>query len=471
MTKKQSGSGYSYLKDKYPDVRRWYENLSRGSDVTADVYLRRLGNYCESKNITPIELTDKNEKQLYNDFLDLVSEREKEGKSGAYISSIIKALKSWLLFNDIVITKKIKIRNSDFKPTLKNERIPTLEELRAILVSGDKKTRVSCILMAHSGLRPEVIGNYRGDDGLRISDLPELVITEKDIEFEKIPTKIVVRSELSKCKKEYITFLSEEGCLYLKDYLEERLRSKNGLTKDSAIIAPSYGKKEFITSINISHSIRRVIRKAGLPWRPYVLRSFFASQLMLAESHNRSLRDYRTFWMGHKGDIEHEYTTNNRQISPQIIENMRDAYTRSQEFFLTNQNLKEEDLNFAFRKNILDSFNLSIKDYSDEDIATLSEEEFKKIFNQNLSSNILSQIGPLMLEMSGISADSISKEKLTDLSTEEFTKFIRESISKKNNNEQKEKIVSINEVAEYLKNGWCFVTELSNGKVIIRRLD
>ena len=30
------------------DVKRWHDNVARGSGVTADVYLRRLGNFCEA---------------------------------------------------------------------------------------------------------------------------------------------------------------------------------------------------------------------------------------------------------------------------------------------------------------------------------------------------------------------------------------------------------------------------------------
>ena len=41
-----------------PDIRRWYDNLSRGSKITADVYLRRLGSICRSRGIkNPKELS------------------------------------------------------------------------------------------------------------------------------------------------------------------------------------------------------------------------------------------------------------------------------------------------------------------------------------------------------------------------------------------------------------------------------
>ena len=44
---------------------------------------------------------------------------------------------------------------------------------------------------------------------------------------------------------------------------------------------------------------------------------------MLAESKGLVLRDYRQFWMGHKGDIENRYTTNKQKLPETVIEDMR----------------------------------------------------------------------------------------------------------------------------------------------------
>ena len=48
---------------------------------------------------------------------------------------------------------------------------------------------------------------------------------------------------------------------------------------------------------NISDFIRKAIRDAGFTWRPYVLRRYFDTRLMMAESDGLIIRDYRTFWM------------------------------------------------------------------------------------------------------------------------------------------------------------------------------
>ena len=40
------GSKYKHLLEE-PDVRRWFENLEAKSVITATVYLRTLGLYCD----------------------------------------------------------------------------------------------------------------------------------------------------------------------------------------------------------------------------------------------------------------------------------------------------------------------------------------------------------------------------------------------------------------------------------------
>src|SRR5439155_217223 len=46
---------YAHLRDN-PTIDRWYRNLARGSEITADVYLRRLGNVCAGRKVGPEDL-------------------------------------------------------------------------------------------------------------------------------------------------------------------------------------------------------------------------------------------------------------------------------------------------------------------------------------------------------------------------------------------------------------------------------
>jgi site-specific recombinase XerD len=413
---------YGHLLDD-KNIRRWYENVSRGSKITADTYLRRLGNFCETYKTTPEELIKLDEKRIYEFMLDVVTDMEKKKFAGSYIKSVLKGIKSWFAFNDIVIKKKININRSEETPTLQNERVPTKEELKKIFLSGDEKSRVACVLVAHSGLRLEVLGNYDGSDGLKTVDFPEMEIKNDKVEFKKIPTMIRIRSILSKKEHEYFTFLGSEGCEYLKSYLEMRIRSGEKL--NSAIITPKTAKNYFITTVNIGDTIRNAIRRAGFDWRPYVLRSYFDTQMMLAEAKGLIIRDYRTFWMGHKGDIEHVYTLNKRKLPQEHIEQMRESYRKAQRFLQTTDTEKEE-------------------------------EEIKKMFKKQL------------LMVAGFKEEEI-KEGHLELEDEEFQKLVRDRLVKEvGNNSVRQKLVDVDKIEIYLKNGWEFVSVLPDNRAILK---
>ncbi|MEM2293952.1 MAG: hypothetical protein QXX41_11825, partial [Nitrososphaerota archaeon] len=127
---------YGYLLNDV-DVRRWYENVARGSRVTADVYLRRLGSFCERFNVSPKQLIAMGEGDLYNMLLDYVSFLEGNGCAGSYIESALKAVKSWLAHNGIEVKRKIKIRGARDTPSLRDERVPTQQ--RQILTSTARR--------------------------------------------------------------------------------------------------------------------------------------------------------------------------------------------------------------------------------------------------------------------------------------------------------------------------------------------
>jgi hypothetical protein len=367
------------------------------------------------------------ESQLYDMFLDAVSKMEREGRSGSYIHSNVKAVKSWLLHNRIEIKGRIKIKGVQDTPTLKDERVPTKNELKRIFLAGDEKARVAAAIIAQCGLRIEALGNYLGDDGLRVRDLPELVVKGGSVEFARVPAIVIVRRELSKAGHQYFSFLSEEGCGYLKDYLELRMREGETITPDSAIVTPKQRMKSFIRATNVGDAIRGSVRNAGFSWRPYVLRSYFDTQLMLAESKGLVLRDYRKFWMGHKGDIENRYTTNKQRLPESVIEDMRAAYERSQEFLQTKE--KEET----------------------------SEEKLRDSFRKQL------------LLVAGFNQEEVDKMDLPSMSDEELQSIVRKKLlGAQTPDSSKQKVVSIHEANGYLAKGWEYVAKLSNNKVVIK---
>ena len=86
---------------------------------------------------------------------------------------------------------------------------------------------------------------------------------------------------------------------------------------------------KFIVTRNVSREIRRALRP-GFEWRPYVLRAYFDSQMLLAENRVKSLRHIKLLDKGHSGDVEEaRYTTRKGCLPDQMIEDMRKRFEAS----------------------------------------------------------------------------------------------------------------------------------------------
>ena len=325
------------------DIKRWYNNLARGSPHTAEVRVRKLGLFCERHHTTPAQLINvatKDPKTMADLLEDHVIILESENKSPGTIEDHLKAVKSWLRHFDIEIRRKIRIRNSNLTTTLQDEIIPNAEEMAAIYSSAGLRASVIISLMAKAGLRPGVIGNHNGTDGLRIKDIPDLEILQNRAVAVRTPCMVVVRHELSKARHRYVSFLTRTATKQLVSYLNDRFAHGEPLRNNSPVVAPYHryetyrGKnsaKEFLPTRRVSAIVRNVFRPR-FGWRPYVLRRYFATQLLTGESKTKMSQDFREYLMGHKGTMYARYTTNNGIPSEELLAEIRGAYARSEEF-------------------------------------------------------------------------------------------------------------------------------------------
>jgi hypothetical protein len=422
------------------DFRRWHENLARGSTGTAVERARVLYRFLNAQGMTPHRLVDlaKQDRRGVEDLLsDFVGGLLEEGKSPGYVENYLKAVKSWLEYNEIRLVRRIKIGNRGATPTIDDERVPTADELRTILCYAGERARCSIGFIAFAGLRPGVLGNERGVDGLKVEDLPEMKIEDGRVSFTKIPPMVVVKANLSKIRKRYFTFLVSEGCDYLQAYLEKRIAVGEELTCESPIIAVTPGYEEmgksptnrgfkFIATKNVTREIREAIRPR-FKWRPYVLRAYFDTQLLVAENHGKISHAYRQFFMGHKGDMEARYTTNKGRLPESVVEDMREAFRRSQEYLQTAKTAEasEEKLAQAFRKQLLLVAGFKQDEIAKLDLSAINDEELQGIVRKRLL---------------GTSTDDCPKQK----------------------------VVSIGEVESYLSQGWEYVANLPGKKVVIK---
>ncbi|MDH3362022.1 MAG: hypothetical protein OEL56_06535 [Nitrosopumilus sp.] len=127
--------------------------------------------------------------------------------------------------------------------------------------------------------------------------------------------------------------------------------------------------------------------------RPYVLRAYFDTQLLLAESHGKMTHAYRQFFMGHKGDIEDRYTTNKGRLTDEMIADMRRAYMDSQQFLCTintenNAQNKKEILLDMWREQaklyVIDPFKIKIEKQRTSTEKTFSMEQETDTIRQEI---------------------------------------------------------------------------------------
>ncbi|QQG48747.1 MAG: site-specific integrase [archaeon] len=410
----------------------WIENVSRGSRVGAEVALRRMGRICGLFQTTQRDLAKMSRGEAGDFLFRLVSRLEKEGNRSSSIAGYMKTLRGWWLFNDLEVTRRVRL--SRYVGLYDNERVPTRQELHSIFGHADPQKRVCCALMAFSGVRPGVIGNMYGDDGLRVSDLPELTVGEDgSVSFARTPAMVMVRRTLSKSGRQYLTFLPEQGCGYVREYIGWRVRITGERVGPSSPLVTAnqmnpWHRGKFVRTTNIGDDVRHTIRAAGFRWRPYVLRRYFDTRMMGAEQEGHVIRDYRTFWMGHVGDIEHVYTLNKGQLPQDLLDGMRQAYARAAERHLetiVQPTIDKGEVVSTARVEALKMFG-----YSDEELAELGD------------------------------VAKFDMDRLQELINERTKKML-------GLNGGTQKVVPAEELEGWIEQGWDYKRDLPNGKVVI----
>jgi len=68
------------------DVARWHGNLREGSELTADIYVRRLDFVCQQFGVSPRSLAELDSKAACDFLLDMVQRYRSKGLAGSTIA-------------------------------------------------------------------------------------------------------------------------------------------------------------------------------------------------------------------------------------------------------------------------------------------------------------------------------------------------------------------------------------------------
>ena len=102
----------------------------------------------------------------------------------------------------------------------------------------------------------------------------------------------------------------------------------------------------------ITKTISRIIREQFRPrflWRPYILRSYFRTQMLISESQGNVARDFVVFWFGHSGDMSARYSTSKGILPENLLLAMEESFLKCNDF-LDLELHKEDHQNKRKRK-------------------------------------------------------------------------------------------------------------------------
>ena len=422
------------------DTRDWIVTI--GSEGAQINYRKHLAEYLIYRNLTikqfirSFEKNPKEEIKQLQQFVNRLLQRLSASSVGNYVS----AIKSRMKYESIPFVREIRIPDRHIHHTIMKETTPTVNQIDNLIRNSKPSTQTIVALAAFLGLRFKAIA------GLQIQDFPELKITEnKEVVFEKIPTRIKIPSKLSKNRRGYETFLIENGCIILKNWLHIRLQSGEELVPESFIV-PTGCKTESprLKSVAIPRRLYTVFQKVNFNSRPYSLKGFFATQLM-----NSGIeQNLQTFFMGHSGPIQNQYTTQ-RQFSTDQIEIHRKIFKEKiQSHLLPQENQSDVKLKKTF-----DRFAKGMH-VKTEDTATV-DETIDKVTTE-LHNQVKETAERLNEERKKLSEEV--EIKMKNLLKQNKTKIHSE-----------QKIIPESELSNHLANGWRYQNTLPSGSLVIEQ--
>ena len=373
-----------------PKVRSWWEARSLRSRMSADQYLRQFGMLLERLNLDPaqvVTLAKKDPDRLRTLLIRDAASLKAAGRLDSYVSKYFEGLKAYFRFHHVLFDGYPSL--SPIKgANLSTERVPTQEELGIVLDKLSLRGRVIALYMAHTGVRPGVLGSYQAEGGLTLGDLPDLKLGP-EIFFAETPFVVRVPARLSKTRVMYTTFGSSQLGTAFLSYLGERRASGEVLAPHSPVVAsnPTRGaalrsQKEarftrgFLTTKAVMDEIRSALQSSvpsGVRWRPYVLRAYCSTRLMMSEGAGKITRDLREAILGHDGGIAARYNVG-KPWGDDLMKEARAAYSRCEPYLATVQMREQQNVPLEVAKAML-----QLAGYSEEEIAKLDLEDLGKV--------------------------------------------------------------------------------------------
>ena len=374
---------------------------------------------------------------------EMVNEMVRRQQSVATIETCLYALRAWLNWNRIELKRRLIIGRTPRRPVASKQRIPSRSELRRVLDVAGPQARCIMALRCFAGLRPGILSNEFGDDGLLLSDLGGLEIRDGEPVVEQDHVVIRVRAELSKNNKPFLTFLGREGIDYLLAYLRNRVAKGEVLGPDSSVIKPqARNPRKFVSRNCITETTRKIMDTAGVKGSTYIWRAYFKAQLLPAQGKRGLVPEYVEFWMGHFNGIQSTYSFD-MVLPPEVQRDMVEQYrTIAVKYLETRHGGDEGREALHVATALLQSVGVTEKDLSGVDLENPDHDALQVLVQERLQGKVA---GYVAQQVSVGSAGAGARP------------------------ERRQALVGLEEVGEYLEKGWYWHTEVRvpEGKALV----
>ena len=425
--------GWSSFKEVILDLLR-----RDSTEYTIDQYKRILGYFCEYFDSNPDEILEKARRGEFSskDFqrwIDHLNIELKRSPSTVryYYYAVIKFFEvHGIKFNVILPKNRVKYDTRGFSRE---------EILQLLQAAKSKRVEALILFLASTGVRRNVL-KY-----LKIKHVPLLVKWLQDDKIESNePVLVKVPSEASKNRTEYVTFMTPEAFKAITKYLKHRIRRrKEKITPESPLFASRFLTP--LTEESLKQIFHRLARRAKIHLGGRVrydvsachsFRKFFRTQLDLARVPTAAAEQL----MGHRAGLVGVYT----KYTP---EELKEQYLKAMPY-LTIRERKAE----------------------------VAEEVKKALLETWRSQAKLFGIDPMKIRIEK------RREKGREITVEEEIKALQEAISKlikpvrrreenlpNGGRRYEARIISEEDIVEYVELGWEIVKELRNGRIVVRR--
>lgn len=411
------------------DARRkaWLDRVFRRSHSVnsrhaAEMALKAFDKVFSEPVEAVIDRVKRGELDVYKVFDRFVSELDKAGLSSHSINGYVTRVKQYFAYNDVEWDETaFRVKVGLPRVEEPDDRAPTVEELRRILVWGKLRTKALILVLASSGMR--------------LGEAIKLKV--EDIDFKSRPVKVRLSPKVaSKTGEGRITYISDEAAEYLRQYLGDRIG-----VPEAWVFPSEADESRHMSEDRAWRTITECIEKAGLgkakektvtgrrKLHPHSFRKFFFSRVVgvIGETAAHALMGHGSYLKTYYKRPEEERALDYLRCMPHLT-----IFTESVDMKRWKDEAKIEAIK-AFAKSLgIEGIEIRIAQLKKE-IPEISEEE----------------------ALSQIIRESLGITKL--------------NIENQNSNNDPKKIVNENELEKFLAQGWDVQAILPSGKILIKK--